>query len=165
MRILVWFLFVLAVFAGCEVTPKADQIDAARQEQSLKQAQAQVGLPGIINFQEKKELKQIYELRDQEKLVCYAYFYNEFTGKLVYFGKCLGYGIPYSTQFSNPDRIAGGYETPSTGNVTIPQAEPNGLFMPNSSEATWLLMLDETGASHPVYVEPRIIVSPFKLVQ
>jgi hypothetical protein len=29
--------------------------------------------------------------------------------------------------------------------------------------ATWLMMLDDKGEARPVYVEPAIIVSPFKL--
>lgn len=46
----------------------------------------------------------------------------------------------------------------------MPQSEPNGLFMPDSLSATWLMMIDpDTGEPRPVYVEPLIIVSPFKL--
>ncbi len=80
-------------------------------------------------------------------------------GKLIFIGKCIGYGIPYSTQYSNPEKVD--YHT--SGYVTLPQAEPNGLFMPNSSEGTWLMLLDADGQPHPVYVEPRVVVSPFKL--
>ena len=75
--------------------------------------------------------------------------------------KCIGYGIPYSTQYSNPEHqvyLSGGW-------TKMTQAEPNGLFMPASSEGTWLMMLDTSGTPHPVYVEPRILVSPFKLNQ
>lgn len=139
-----------------------DERESQRQEQLQRQAQAQSGLPAIHNFQEKKLLKQIYELRDNENLICYAYLYNELNGKLSFFGKCLGYGIPYSTQYSNPEKevYEGGYQR---GFGSMPQAEPNGLFMPNSSEGTWLMMVDTAGTPHPVYVEPRIIVSPFRL--
>ena len=45
----------------------------------------------------------------------------------------------------------------------MPQAEPNGLFKPEGMSATWLIMLDENDEPHPMYVEPLIIVSPFKL--
>jgi len=49
---------------------------------------------------------------------------------------------------------------------TLPQADPNGLFMPTSSSATWLMMIDpETNKPRPVYIEPEIIVSPFRLVE
>ena len=46
----------------------------------------------------------------------------------------------------------------------MPQADPNGLFSPESAEGTWVLCSDPSGngETRPVYVEPRIIVSPFK---
>lgn len=76
--------------------------------------------------------------------------------------KCIGYGIPYSAQYSNPEKevYEGGYDS---GFGSLPQPEPNGLFMPESSSATWLIMLDKEGNPRPVYVEPLIIVSPFPL--
>jgi hypothetical protein len=160
---LITILFIGLLFTSCG-NPKSntDRKIAAAQEQITAQANDQIGLPGIKNFNEKRTLKMIYELRDQEKMVCYAYLWNEFNGKLVYFGKCLGYGIPYATQFSNPEKeiYSGGHQQ-SFG--ALPQAEPNGLYMPAAAEGTWLLMLDKDGVSHPVYCEPRCIVSPFKL--
>lgn len=39
-----------------------DSKEALRQEQLQAEGQAQAGLPGIHNFQEKKLLKMIYEL-------------------------------------------------------------------------------------------------------
>ena len=53
-----------------------------------------------------------------------------------------------------------GYDT----SIAMPQADPNGLFMPSGLSATWLMMIDQrTGEARPVYVEPQIIVSPFPL--
>ena len=78
-----------------------------------------------------------------------------------YLGECIGYGIPYSTQFSNPEKRDW---SNNYGYHSMPQAEPNGLFKPEGLSATWLIMVDpETGDPRPVYVEPEIIVSPFKL--
>jgi len=160
------YLLVLSVLFAVSCNnayqPSADEQMQQKQAIIEKEANAQAGLPAIHNFQEKKLLKQIYELRDNEKLVCYAYLFNHFSGKLVFIGRCMGYGIPYSTQYSNPEKeiYEGGYQR---GFGSLPQAEPNGLFMPTSSSATWLMMIDETGAVHPVYIEPEVIVSPFKL--
>lgn len=105
----------------------------------------------------------LYELRDNPNLVNYAYLFSEVTGKYVYFGKCVGYGIPYSTEFSNPQKTIEGATTGEF--TTIGQAEPNGLFMPSSSDGTWLMMLnpDKNNEPTPVYVEPKVIVSPFRL--
>ena len=46
----------------------------------------------------------------------------------------------------------------------IPQPEPNGLFMPTSAEGTWVMLKDpNSDLVAPVYVEPRIVSSPFRL--
>lgn len=134
-----------------------------KQEKMMKEANDEVGMPAITNFQEKKIAKMIFELRDREDLVCYAYIVNHMTGKLVFIGKCMGYGLPYSTQYTNPVKPITGYPA-NVQETVIPQADLNGLFMPEGLSATWLMMLDpETQEPRPVYLEPEIIVSPFKL--
>jgi len=120
-------------------------------------------MPAIKNFQEKKLLKMLYELRDQANFVCYVYT-KSLDGILIYQGKCIGYGLPFCVQFSNPERVAHEiiYQGGSFG--TLPQPEPNGLFMPQTLSATWLMMIDPSdGTPKPVYVEPEITVSPFLL--
>lgn len=48
--------------------------------------------------------------------------------------------------------------------MILPQADPNGLFMPTSSSVTWLIMIDpKTNEPRPVYIEPEIVVGPFPL--
>jgi hypothetical protein len=161
-------LFVL-FFTGCENStpqPDADKELQRKTETAMQEANRQVGMPGITNFQEKKNLKWIYELCDQEDFICHAYLFNEFKGEVgQYLGRCIGYGIPYSTQFSNPSKY---FDDPNgtydVGSIVMPQPEPNGLFKPEGLSATWLIMIDpETKKPRPVYVEPTIIVSPFKL--
>lgn len=126
----------------------------------------QIGLPNIHNFQQKKIMKMIYEQTDREDLICYAYLQSEYTGKLIFLGKCLGYGVPFSAQYTNPMKVvdySAGYSMSGYHLGTLPQADPNGLYMPTSSDATWLMLLDKKGKPHPVYVEPHIVVSPFPL--
>ena len=65
--------------------------------------------------------------------------------------------------FSNPERPAQSYETHETGNIALPQAEPNGLYMPQSAEGTWVICASTKGEFTPMYIEPRVIVSPFRL--
>ena len=151
--------------SGCEQNTTDGQL-AKKQEQLMLEANAQTGMPAIKNFQERKMMKMILELRDQENLVCYAYIVPEMTGKPVFLGKCIGYGLPYATQYTNPEKIitseSGMYL--GTDPQTIPQADPNGLFMPASAEGTWLLMIDPSdNQPRPVYIEPKVLVSPFKL--
>lgn len=180
-RFIVPLIVIVVMFGivGCEEdSPTADQLQAERTQRSMREANAQVGMPAIKNFQEKKLAKMIYELRDQEKLICYAYL-KSLDGKPVFLGKCVGFGLPYCVQFSNPERIIKRGEVTRHRMLTakekndyaggspskIQQPEPNGLFMPQSLSATWLMMIDpKTGDARPVYIEPEIIVSPFPLI-
>ncbi len=85
-------------------------------------------------------------------------------GELIFIGRCVGYGLPYSVQYTNPERVAHRENYGSGSFGTMPQADPNHLFMPSGLSATWLMMVDpSTGDARPVYVEPQIIVSPFPL--
>lgn len=169
---LIVFSLALMSNSGCNETEKssADKELQNKTEMSMRQANKEVGMPSIVNFTEKKNLKMVYELCDQEDFICYAYLANEMTGSIgQYLGKCVGYGIPYSTQFSNPDRLVdvtdygiGSYQANDA--AVLSQPEPNGLFKPEGLSATWLMMVDpETNEIRPVYIEPAIIVSPFKL--
>ena len=160
MKWMTWLLCV-CVLVGCDAgTSTADKEQAKRTEESLAEADRQIGMPAIKNFQERKLAKMIFELRDQENLATYAYVVT-WQGELVFIGRCVGFGLPYSVQYTNPERVTR-YYSGSYG--TMPQADPNGLFMPEGLSATWLMMLDEsTGEVRPVYVEPQIIVSPFPL--
>lgn len=167
MKNLIFLMFVLVV-TSCDNTqkPSSDRELQLKTESIMQESNRQLGMPSIINFQEKKNLKWIYELCDQENLICYAYLFNEMKGEVgQYLGECVGYGIPYSTQFSNPEKYMDDpYGTMEAGSIIIPQAEPNGLFKPTGMSATWLIMLEpKTKKPRPVYIEPMIIVSPFKL--
>jgi hypothetical protein len=146
---------------GCESTPDSNKVVAQKQEQSLKEGIAEVGMPAIKNWTELRQIKMLYELRDDAKLICYAYRESQVTGKLIFMGKCRGYGIPYATQFSNSVKTV---NSSPHGIEQLPQAEPNGLFMPTSAEATWVMLIDpKSGDAFPVYCEPKLIITQFPL--
>jgi hypothetical protein len=172
-------LLIVAILAltGCndEKKPTADDVQTRQQETLLQEGNAQIGMPAIKNFRERKMLKDILELRDQADFVTYTYLENEYphivhgktalAGKLTFFGQSIGYAIPYATQFTapqKPDLHSGEY---NGGNIVLPQADPNGLFSPASAEGTWIMLKDPNGTEvKPVYVEPRVVTTPFKLV-
>ena len=144
-----------------ERTQSSDQKASAQQEQLAKELAAQTGMPSVKNATMKKQLKMIIEECDKQNLICYAYIVPEMTGKPVFLGKCLGYGIPYATQYTNPEKIA---RESQYGIAVLPQADPDGLFKPGSADGTWLLLIDSaTGEPHPVFCEPKVLVTPFKL--
>ena len=160
---------VVASLTGCGVQSSSDSSQNAKQEQLAAEAAAQAGLPNIVNFREKKLLKLIYELRDQEGLVTYTYLENmvptvvpgrtALGGKLTYVGVSIGYGIPYATQYTNPMKVDGS----SSSYVAVPQADPNTLFSPSSAAGTWVMLKDPNGKDTlPSYIESNITVVPFK---
>lgn len=159
-RLIFTFVAVLvasSALVGCDAQESSDDTQKRQNETLLKEATAQTGMPSIKNFRERKMLKDIIELRDQEGITTYTYIVNELNGKLLLLGESIGYGIPAAMQYTNPQR----YEYNGT---TLPQADPNGLFSPESAEGTWVLLKDPHDRKvKPVYIEPRIIVSPFKL--
>lgn len=163
--ICLFFMLGLSLFSSGSVENTADNKQAEETETLMEEAHRQAGMPNIINFQQKKLMKMIYELCDREDLICYAYMYSDYKGELIYIGKCVGYGIPFSAQYSNPEKFLDDpHGSISAGSLVLPQSEPNGLFMPTSSSATWLMMIDpETNEPRPVYFEPTIVVSPFPL--
>lgn len=172
-KILFYILMaIMVVSSGCfESEKSADFVQKEQSETALSEAQRQIGMPNIVNWQQRKLMKLIYELCDKENLITYAYIKSDYQGKLFFIGKCIGYGIPFSAQFTNPQKVVHGDHELGynlTGRINypmiLPQADPNGLFMPISSSATWLMMIDpETNKPRPVYIEPEIVVSPFPL--
>lgn len=158
LTIIIALVLMVTLFCGCTDDTRAQE--EAYQETLMHQATAEIGMPEITNFFEKKMAKEIFEKRDDSKLICYAYAYSDMTGKYTYLGKCYGYGLPYSTQYTNPDQLAGEYRDSSV----IAQADPNGLYSSGSTAATWLYMIDEeTGEKYISYNEPNMTVSEHKL--
>jgi hypothetical protein len=140
----------------------SDSVQRKQQETLLAEGTAQTGMPAIKNFRERKMLKDILELRDQDGLVTYTYIFSQMTGKFTFIGQSIGYGIPYATEYTNPLKIDWSSGHASCG--VINQADPNGLFSPAAAEGTWVLMLDpDTGKTRPQYIEERVEVFTYKL--
>ena len=143
--------------------PSSDEAIADQMEKLLKEGERQTGLPAITNFTEKRMVKWLYELRDQPNYRTYTYIVT-MNGNLVKICDSVGYGINASIQYSNPDKIVPMDQGQYGGEGTMPQAEPNGLFMPQGLAATYVMCVvpgkDEVQA---VYLEPEIVVSPIDL--
>lgn len=150
--------------AGCDGLPpqNSDQIQNKKQEELSKQSVESVGLPAIKNFQEKRILKDILELRDNPKFATYTYT-EDMNGHLHLRCHSIGYGIPYATQYTSPQKLVSTWDG-GRDRIPMPQADPNGLFSPASADGTWVLCkVPGKDDVQPIYVEPRITVSPFPL--
>ena len=159
MKKLLLVLPLIALLAACgPQQPNSRQIEAAKQEEMQLQAVQSVGMPAITNFAEKRMFKDILELRD--KNVPTTTYLVGMNNQLTKVCDSVGYGLPYATQYTNPQMRVGS----QNGVVTLPQADPNGLYSPSSAVGTWVLCVDhKDGKAKPIYIEPRIIVSPFAL--
>lgn len=162
-------LIVALSLVGCteSVSHSNNQTDKAQAQQTetlMTEANNRVGMPNITNFYEKKMLKEIYELRDDASLVTYTYT-TALDGRKVFQFKSIGYGLPMSVQFSNPNKLGwlDGGEYGALNPYLMPQAEPNGLFMPEGLSATWVMKLNADGTTEPVYMEETITVTQTKL--
>jgi hypothetical protein len=162
----VWIVALLLSIGCGPSVPKSQTADARQAAETrvrLAEADRQIGMPDITRFTERKLAKDILELRDKE-ITTFCYIVN-LNGELIFLGEAIGYGIPYSVQYTNPqivDTVDGG-DFGARNPYSMPQADPNGLFMPGESSATWIMLKGPDGKVHPVYMEPQIIVSPFPL--
>jgi hypothetical protein len=146
-------------------------VEVMRQlDKMVAQSNKVVGMPGITNFFEKRMVRQLYEMRDDPTYRTFSYITN-MDGKFIKICDSIGYGINASIQFSNPMKPADITETVHrdfTGYQLdlMPQAEPNGLFMPEGLAATYVMCLDPRTLDKPmpdIYVEQEVIVSPWPL--
>jgi hypothetical protein len=163
-KLLFLLVFILALGGLTACTDSTATADEEKEytETIKQQSLDAIGLPDVTNFFEMGQLKEIYEKRDNPKLICYWYTKNQMTGKYIYMGKCIGYGIPYSTQITAPTQ--GKNTSSSYGPYTVEQAEPNGLYSTGSTSATWILSIkDEKSEINPVYTEEEILALDYKL--
>ena len=159
MRTSITFMTLLCLLLlACAESNSTDSRQSRRTERMVAEADRQTGDPAIINFTERKLARKLLELRDTEGVQTWTYIVD-LNGNLHLLFESVGYGLPYSVQFTNPERRI---EDLHGGNVTLPQPDPNGLFMPPGLSATMVMAATPDGPK-PVYVEPEIIVSPFPL--
>lgn len=162
-RLTHWALISLTAvtLSACQVESRSnsDTKAAQKSEQAAQQIDQQAGFPSIVNGFEKRMVRMLYELRDNPEYRTYSYIVT-MTGQFIKVCDSVGYGINASIQFSNPDKLVYTDLGQFTGNIPMPQAEPNGLFMPEGLAATYVMCLDGDELK-PVYVEPEVVVSPF----
>ena len=151
-------VLMASMLTGCSET-KENQYT----KDLMSNAYDAVGFPDVSNYFERQQLKEIYELRDDPKLICYWYTKNEMTGKWIYQGECIGYGIPYTTSMTASESLQKIETTVGYEWEVVPLAEPNGLYASPSTSATWILTTDKEGNITPTYVESEITVSQSKL--
>lgn len=151
-------ILLVGMLAGCSYESEETQYTDGLKNQISDM----YGFPEVSQFFEYSQLKEIYEMRDNPNLVCYWYTKNDMSGKWVYQGTCVGYGIPYSASITSPESMQM-YSKHYDWQI-LPLPEPNGLYTDRlSTSATWILSTDNNGEITPIYVESEITVSQFKI--
>jgi hypothetical protein len=144
-------LFLALVLVPLVVVGCGDQVSASNNNAAT--AGNKWGTtPNISNFYEYEQMIQIYEARDNPKLVLNAYLYDSMTNSLACLGKVKGFGIPYGTEMSPPN---------SQGQGSVP--EPNALYPSTSTNADWVLLIGPDGKTHLTFVEPNLIITDMAL--
>lgn len=143
-------LFIALVLVPLIIVACDDQATASTNNASTA-ATKWGSSPNINNYYEYEQMIQIYEARDNPKLVLNAYLFNSMTNSLTCLGKVKGFGIPYGTQMSPPQATQG----------SIP--EPNGLYPSTTTDADWVLLIDPDGKTHLTFVEPNMIITDMAL--
>lgn len=151
-------LMVCFLLAGCYQPTEETKFTNEIQNQITDM----LGFPNVSHFFEYAQLKSIYEMRDNPNLICYWYTKNDMSGKWVYQGTCIGYGIPYAASITSPESMQ--RWTSAYDYERLPMSEPNGLYVDGlSTSATWILSTDVEGTIYPMYVESEITISQYKL--
>ena len=163
-----FFTFVISTLlalglTGCDQppAPSADQQQRQQQEALSQQSNMVVGMPAINKFAEKRMMADIIALRDTMPP---TFMYQpDMNGKMHKVYDCLGFGFPGATQFTNPQRVVQHCSSHGCYAVTLPQADPNGLFSASNDEGTWVMCKDPHGSKiGPVRMEPRSLMTQFK---
>lgn len=140
--------------------PSANSREQATQARMQAEAQASVGFPNIVNWNQKRQLKAIIEAFDQPNLITYSYLVN-MNGKAVPLCRSQGYGFNEATQYTNP--LMAKWETSGSSGIAsaiVAQPDPDGLYSPPTSQGTLLMCLTTGGKVLPVRSEPDVITLP-----
>lgn len=153
-------LVPVMMLAACDHEQSGTSIERQKQAEMTKRGVESVGFPAIVNFAEKRMMKDIIELRDKMQPT-YTYILD-MNGKPHKVCDSLGYGLPYATQYTNPQMPQQTYS--GGGTYVLPQADPNGLYSPASADGTWVMCLNpKTKKAEPQYIEPHVLVTTFPL--
>lgn len=112
---------------------------------------------------ERHLLTQLYKARNEA--VNTHSIVRDMNGRIYFECDSIGYPIPSNTQLTNPERISHGLGIvdSGSGNVTLPQPEPNGLYTSPSTAGTFVFCLNDDGTVSPSYFEANVEAHAQKL--
>ena len=148
---------------GCDdqaAQPSAAQAEQQAQDRQMGQFLRNQPVPSIEWSLERHMLIQLYAAR-QRATTTFSVVQSAYTGKVLWSCPSIGFPLPYATQLTNPLQAlwkSGGGSAWSWTSAVVAQQQPNGLFTPSQSDATWVPCVDEKGRITPVYEEKKVTV-------
>jgi hypothetical protein len=118
---------------------------AQAERRRVEKAARDIKSPTITNFEERKFLKEVLELKDLG-VDTWIYKTNA-DGKLFLVGKGVGFPLSDGALLSSPLVRENRY-------VTVPQAQPTELFPSNSAKGSWIKLLTEDGPTMYYSLDP-----------
>lgn len=154
-KILLVILIGLIVFVAC--APTSNQIETSQQESAVSSIVQNQPVPDLGGYSFERQIMIETFLARNNTIATWAYMFT-MDGKIVEICPSIGYPIPYATQLTAPEKPTPGYS------LTIPQAEPNGLYTPADAAATLVQCVNPDGSVSPTYIEWYVLAFPYRIV-
>lgn len=164
-KLILLIMIVVLTISACNVEePQSVENDRKATEKSLEQYSKQVPVPSFSFPFVRYVIGKILELQNAQ-ISTFTYVYSDYQGKIVWSCPSIGYPIPGGTQMTNPEQVVSGTDSENfEGAVTIPQAEPSGVYSPDTSAGTNILCVWEDGTVYNWYEERAVSTVPFPVV-
>lgn len=136
---------MVGTFAACS----SQQMSYQQTENAVRSIIQNQPVPNLGGFSfEREVVRQTMLARNTNVVSTYTYMLIETVsgGQIIEICASLGYPIPYGVQITSP---------------TLPEA--NGLFYPDSAEASWVNCVNPDGSITPTYFEPRVFTLPYRI--
>lgn len=147
MRTLVSLAVAVTFLAGCSYQPGSEN-----QQTVYTRSQP----PPFFNWSlQRHMLIELYKAQNNATAT-FSYVISEFNNEIIFECASIGFPIPGGTSITNPQQVVNsGYR--EGWSETIGQAEPNGLYPPDTSQGTYIMCLNDDGSVSPTYVENNVL--------
>lgn len=152
-------LFVSMVFVLSACMNSTDALEQSQQREAVNSIIQNQPVPDLGGYSFERQIVIETYLARNNTIATYAYMIA-MDGTLIEICPSIGYPIPYSTQLTNPLRMA--YENSSSGAVLM-NAEPNGLYPPGDAAATLVQCVQSDGSISPAYIEWYVLAFPYRI--
>lgn len=143
-----WILLILVSLSGCvSSNPRLEARDREERQVGTQQdLYTRTQPPPFFNWSLQRHLMVEFYKAQNQATATYSYVLSPFTGAILFECQSVGFPITGGTSLTNPEQTNG-----------IAQAEPNGLYPPLNSAATYVMCLNEDGTVAPTYVEQDVL--------